>query len=336
MDKSIEKSKKLILDAINRYTNFAILISDPDGDAVGSGLALEEMLSQMGKKVKLFSSYKLDDFSYAPRFKKFTITDIAKLDFGQFGCVITLDSGDYNRVLDRNYRFIKIKPPNKPLINIDHHKSNTKFGTINYVDKKASSTSEELYDIFRNKIEISKTIATNLLIGIVGDTGAFKYNNTTSHILNIAAKLLQKGADHQYVIKNAFYSTEKNVFKMNKEAIQTITMKKINDIEYAYAIVDGTKYGIPEPHREQRYIVQTAIQSIKDLDFTVTLTKVTDTYTKLSFRSNASKFPVRIIAEHFNGGGHDVAAGGTTQMNIENTLKALEEYLSEYKDSKKS
>ncbi|MBQ4178886.1 MAG: DHH family phosphoesterase, partial [Elusimicrobia bacterium] len=163
-------SKKEILDAISKIikqskTFFIAGHTKPDGDALGSGLALSSLLRRMGKKVTHCSLDPVpQDMKFMKGSKNIKITD--KIS-GNFDCAIILECISFERMGD-------IISPNqaKKIINIDHHLAHTNFGNVNYIVPTSSSVSELIYDIFVNlKITPTKQEAENLYIGIVTDTG---------------------------------------------------------------------------------------------------------------------------------------------------------------------
>jgi phosphoesterase RecJ-like protein len=322
------QAKNKILNRVKKYDNFAILISDPDEDAVASGLALDEILDQMNKKVNLYSSYQLDDFSYLPRVNHYIIKNINQVDLGQFTTIFILDSSDPFRLIDETkYGKDFLLPKEICTINVDHHPTNSLFGTINYVPvEMVSSTGEALYDIFHKEITITPTLATTLLAAIIGDTGCFKYStNTSPKTLRIAADLLEAGANHRHVIQNVFYSQSKDIVKANVSTLQSLTIEKVGSYTYSYTITDKEAFKNIVPNRNQRLLTQDVLRSIKGTDFCVFITPVKKYMTKLSFRSRLYK--VKPIAEYFGGGGHAEAAAATVDLSVKEVLLKLNHFL---------
>ncbi|MDD3647115.1 MAG: DHH family phosphoesterase [Candidatus Dojkabacteria bacterium] len=323
----LEKTKKAILDRIDTLDNFAILVSDPDADAIGSGLAMEEILEQKGKKVQLYSSFEIPEYSFLPRSEKFVIKNTADLDFGQFQCLIFLDSSDPTRTLDKiGEQNIRI-PKDVFVINIDHHNTSTMFGHLNYVVPRSTSTGELLFDIFGEHIQLTPSIATNLLCAIIGDTNCFKYPTYNySHTFEVASILIQNGARHDFIVRNSFYSNTKNVIDMNIEALKNISYNKVGDITFTATVVDLKKYGITtSSSRRSFYNYYEIVQSIEGIDFSVRINPLTQGFLKISFRGRTTV--VNSIAEHFGGGGHKAAAGGIIKSTPEKFISDLKNYL---------
>lgn len=327
-EKELQKSKKEILSKISTANKIAVFVSDPDGDAAASGLALEEVLEQLGKKAKLYSSFKMDEYSFLPRFDKYEITDIGKLDFDKFDLIIVLDSSDLSRIVDTKKYPEGIKTPKKSfLINIDHHRSNTFFGNINYVplETPISSATEAVYDIFKSKIHLTKSLATNFLTGIITDTGCFKHPNTTSKTLKTASELLKSGADKKFIIHHIYYSYPEKIIRLNIKSLNTLKVKKAGKYKYAYTILPINEFNMSDYHREQVVIVKETIRAIDSIDLSILITKLSSSRTKLSFRSRTVE--IVKIAEFLGGGGHAEAAGATVNLTIDETLSKVDSYL---------
>ncbi|MDD5594334.1 MAG: DHH family phosphoesterase, partial [Candidatus Margulisbacteria bacterium] len=157
---------------------------DPDGDAIGSMLALGMVLEQL--KIEVFY-YSHDS---VPKIYRF-LAGAEKIkreitDFHHFDAAFVVDSSDISRIGDR----IDLKKLAPKIINIDHHPDNTRFGDINCV-MKTSSVAEQIYDMVKFlKIKLDKKIADCLYTSIITDTGNFRYDNTTAKTFLIAAELI--------------------------------------------------------------------------------------------------------------------------------------------------
>jgi phosphoesterase RecJ-like protein len=163
---------------------------DPDGDALGSVLALGEALSLSGKQVMLFNEGPINDsLAWLPGIEKVAHT----LDPGaRFDAVFLLDCATYER--------LGSSPPDLhgsgTLINIDHHENNTRFGDLNIVEPGSSSTGELIYRLIRAAdLPMNKRIAENIFVAIQTDTGSFRYDNTTKAAFVIAGEMCDWGID---------------------------------------------------------------------------------------------------------------------------------------------
>ena len=180
-----------------KATNHFVLMTHvhPDGDALGSLLGLAEILESLGKRVFRYLEEPVSDlYCFLPGCE-LTSTDLGELaDFvaAAHGDVasIALDCGDAERLGREQERLLGIRP----LVVIDHHRGHRDFGDVYWVDPKRSSTGEMVYELVETlHVVPSTTSAFNLYVAIVTDTGLFRYENTTSRTMRIAAELLELG-----------------------------------------------------------------------------------------------------------------------------------------------
>lgn len=322
------KTKKQIPKIIKTSKKIAIITSKPDEDAIGSGLALEEILEQLKKDVKLFSSYEINEFSYLPRSDRYIVQDITILDYEKFDIVIVLDAGNTDRIIDRTKHFDKFKfPKDVFVINIDHHPFNEMFGKLNYVlEEQISSTAEEIFDIFSKNIIITPTIATNLLAGIIGDTASFKNTPlSTPKALRISAKLLEHGADHRSIIKNIFYSFNEKLLRANIKTLKEYKVLKSGKYTFVYIIAYPKDFDLKEPTRSRLRITLEILKGINGTNFSVRFVPLKPNLTKISFRAHNKE--ILKLAEYLGGGGHTEAAGAVVRASVAECLKRLKEFL---------
>ncbi len=166
--------------------NSILLVShvNPDGDTLGSVLALFSLLKSMKKRVHVYNPSKSMPryLSFLPNFQKISN------EIKDFDLAIVCDCSSLDRTkLDLN---------NKKIINIDHHKTNEKFGHINIVKPNMPSTTLVVYKMLqKNNIPLTKEIASCIYTGFLEDTGFFSYGNINSKVLKIVSKLLKSGID---------------------------------------------------------------------------------------------------------------------------------------------
>ena len=168
----------------------------PDGDATGSLLALGWVLFALGKSPTLACQDALPPrFAFLPGFEKVVQTPPP----GPYDLLIALDCSD----LDRIGRIAEIVGRDLPILNIDHHVTNTRFGTVDLVAEDAVSTTHLLYHLIRHlHYPLDERIATCLLTGLVTDTRGFRTANVTSEILRIAVELMEAGAPLTVITRN--------------------------------------------------------------------------------------------------------------------------------------
>lgn len=282
---------------------------DPDGDAIGSLLALGEALMLSGKQVVLFNEGPIvDTLAYLPGIEKVVGTLYAKT---RFDAVFILDCA----ALERVGRISHDLGGNGPLINIDHHENNTRFGDLNIVDGNSSSAGEIIYRLIRAAdLPMNERIAENIFVAIQTDTGSFKYDNTTKAAFAIAGEMFDLGVDPWRLSRRVMdsYTVGKlqllaaalktiEVFHEGRVGVMTVTREMRSKVGADYLDTDRF-VGFP------RYIsgVEVAVL-IRELD--------KGSY-RFSLRSNDS-VNVADIASHFGGGGHPRAAAFTREGSLE-------------------
>lgn len=318
--------KQKIIKKIESSKNIAVLISEPDGDSVGTGIALHEILKQKNKHSTLLSHFDLSDFQYLPGIREYEVTDITKQDLGQFNLIITLDTAEERRLLDKeNAQRETFHLPEKSfVINIDHHpETSSQFGDINVVLHNVSSTAEIVYTIFKEWFSMTPTIATNILNGIIRDTVCFRQPDVSPpQAFRIAAELIEFGADHELIVYRGYYSLEKEELQANLDAMGTYQIRKAGKYTFVYAVADNAEGAFSS---EDFFVTNETLRSIRGTDFFVRLTPHGKNITACSFRSR--RVEVYKIAEFLGGGGHKKSAGATVEKNPVDTIAAIEQYL---------
>lgn len=314
-----------IIDYINGSNDFVVTSHiSPDGDNIGSTLAMYYSLIKLGKNV----SYILDDTP--PLNLRFLIDGVNILKSQEINMenysLISLDCGDRKRICVDD----KIKENAKKIICIDHHASNDAYGDFNYIDVDASSTCELVYNVLVrfsevNNIDlIDEKIATCLYTGLVTDTGNFSYSNAHPSSFDMAKNLLLKNAQKETIIQNVFQSNPYNYYKLLGEALNTldivnekvacmnITKEMLKRNVISFNDVDG---------------ITSYTRDIEGVEVGILLKEKKENEVKISLRAK-SYVDVSAIAQSFGGGGHVRAAGCTIYDSVENAKKkVLEEVL---------
>lgn len=298
-----------LVDQIKIYQNFLIIIhQSPDGDAIGSGVALSLALEQLGKKATLVCA------DYIPiTFNFLAQKHPISYDFflGDWQVVFVLDCGDLKRTgfPARIKQFAKSK---KKLINIDHHPKNDlhKIANITLADQKSSSTGEILVRIFDLLgVKYTSEIATSLLTAIYTDTGGFKHSNTTQATLNIASRLLGQGARLGKITKNISYSKTLRSLKLWGIALQRI--RNHQDIGLVSSFITREDIKKVAATQDDLAGVVNMICSVPGAKAAILLTELESGEIKGSIRTESEKVDTAKIAAILGGGGHKKASGFT-------------------------
>lgn len=298
----IKKAQKILINC-HRH---------PDADSVGSALALYQVIQGLGKGVEVVSPNSLlERLNFLPFSEKIASVDYKDFDFSKFDLFIVPDSSNWRMVVGSALG--KVVPlPKIPIIVIDHHKTNEKYGRINLVDSKVTSTAEILYLLFQDwGVEINQDIATNLLAGIIGDTGVFQFPGVTSRTFDIARRLMDKGADKEEIVQNLYRSTEFNFLKFWGEVLKSMQFDQDHGFVWS-AIPYETykKFSKPESGREAA--ASNFTQIVKDSDFGFVMVEEEKEVLSVSLRSRTG-FDVSKIASFLGGGGHKAAAGARVE-----------------------
>lgn len=309
-----------IIDILKNNKKFTVTSHImPDGDAIGSVLALTLTLIKMGKDVKpVFKDPIPDNFTFLPGSEKLS----NKLP-GKSDALICLDCGDADRIgFDKD-----IKNMARIVINIDHHKSNSFFGDINYVDETASSVGEILFYFIRELIDIDVDIALCLYTSIITDTGSIGYSNTSSSTLRILAELLDMGVKPDYVRKKVFESKSLASLRLLQLTLNTLEVLKDGQIACLYVTRDMLiKSGASD--EETDGLINYA-RSIVGVEVAAIFKEMNEGTIKVGLRSN-DWVDVSEIAEEFGGGGHSRAAGYTVRTNIKDAREQLLTLITKY------
>ncbi len=302
------ESCKAIGKVLSKKPNTLVLChKNPDGDALGAltafGLALE--MHQVPHQLACLDEMP-DDFHYLQ-----TSTDLVH-DFNEkdFECVVFLDCGaHYMTGYHESKPFLFGKSKDLTSINIDHHPSNDKWSDINLVEPKMASTTHMLWHVFSVlQWEVSPDMATSLLTGIYTDTGSFMHQNTSSEVLKVASKLLNRGASINEIAKNVFQKFEYKKLKLWGKVLEGL---HLNEDGAAIVGVHEDDYKAFGCERSDLAGVIDFINSIPEAEYSVVLSEDGKGNVKASLRTRKDDVNVNELAKKFGGGGHVKASGFT-------------------------
>jgi phosphoesterase RecJ-like protein len=303
-----------VIDAINKSSKVIVTSHvNPDGDNIGAALALCQALKKLGKE----AYFVLDD--KVPEIYSFLegaegVQNPVSFQADGFDLVISVDCGD----LDRLGR-VKGLVGDRKLINIDHHISNTKFGSINLVEDNAAASAEIIYRLIKSMgIFVDKAIAECVYTGIVTDTGQFQYSNTTEETHVISAELIIAGVKPADLFSKIYQNNPKEKVLLIKEALKSLEFhfnESVSCITMSKAQLDD----ISKEDLDTEGVVNLA-RDISTVEVAVFLKEKAPNVIKASLRSK-NRVDVCAIAQTFGGGGHIRAAGCT----IEDTLERAKE-----------
>lgn len=275
----------------------------PDGDALGSQLALGAILEGLGKKVVLFGEEKVSHlYDFLPGSDRI-VTELAGGDT-IFDCVVALDCGDALRLGREMEMLLKIHP----FVAIDHHAGHKDFGDLRWVDPERSSTGEMVFDLAAAMgAVISFDAAFCLYTAIVSDTGSFKYSSTTAKTMRIASELIGMGVEPAKVAGRLYDNYTISRLELLKYVLDTLQLHG----EGLVAMIHVTremfeKTGALEEETENFINYPRSLKTVKIAAF---LKETRDGRISVSLRSKVKGHDVAAIARQFGGGGHRNAAG---------------------------
>src|ERR671929_94809 len=310
-----------VADAIRAHERFLITTHEnPDGDALGSLLAMKLALDQLGKDSVMVL---LGD---APPPGEYAFMPLAELrrrwpDDVSERVLLAVDCANESRIADPEVL------GRVPLsIDIDHHHDNTRFGRINLIVADASSTGEVLRDLFRElDVELTPEIAEPLYIALVTDTGRFQYTNTTPKALRLAAELVEAGADVHRVFRDVYESVQFAKLKLLARALERAQIYDGGRLVVSYLVrSDYTDVGAPEAYSEG---IIDYLRAVEGADMAALIREPPRSdgpARRVSLRASTDEIDVSAIARKSGGGGHRQAAGFSSDDSIEEITKFLE------------
>lgn len=314
MDK-VNNSPSQVLKAIQNSKNIVTFIDARfDFDGLCSVLALKHYINSLQNKT--YTVYFLEELPKKVK-NLFDLSFVTEnthpstVNFDDFDLAIFIDSNNASKITkDLHYEL----ESNIKIVNIDHHRDNTYFGTINYVMPQKASACSVLFDLFKKwKVEIDTQLATYLMYGIVTDTGNFQNLNVTADDMHDVAELLQKGADLYKIMKNIADSDDEATIAFKKITYNNLSIDRGNKVVYSYATQQDLFNEKITGKEVSSYPVD-LLTKIEGVDFAVFVKEkeVPGTFS-ISFRSIDATYDVQKIAQKFGGGGHKAAAGGKVE-----------------------
>lgn len=302
-----------ILEEIKKAKRIVILTHEnPDGDAVGSSLAMYIALKEMGKEPDIIIPELPKVFNFLPEvenIKKEGTKDPYDLAIALDCATIKMLNGWANYFEDA-----------KSKVTIDHHGTNTMYGDYNYVNPDAPACAQTLISIIQYfGVDIDKKIGTCLLTGIITDTGGFQYQSTTPETFEFAAELLQTGVNVSDIYKRVMNTKTKANFELRKRAIDRMEFYEDGKIALTYITKQDEEEAGAETG-DYEGIVEEG-RAIEGVEVSIFLRETANGF-KASLRSNYY-VNVSDVCLMFGGGGHIHAAGCTIAQSLEQVKEKI-------------
>jgi phosphoesterase RecJ-like protein len=302
-------------EAIRAGDRFLVTTHEnPDGDALGSMLATVLALKQLGKDTAMFLA------GEAPLPAEYGFMDLAELQRtvpadAAARILVAVDCANESRI-GPDPEILQLVPK---VIDIDHHHDNTRFGDVNVIDAKASSTGELLRDLFRElEVELTPPIAEALYIALVTDTGRFQYTNTTPKSLRLAAELVEAGADLHRIFQGVYETVQFAKLKLLARALERAQVYEGGRLVVSYLLRDDFhEVGAAEPYSEG---IIDYLRAVEGADMAALIReppRAAGPTRRVSLRASHDELDVSAIARKLDGGGHRQAAGFSSELPIE-------------------
>ncbi|MBN2397931.1 MAG: bifunctional oligoribonuclease/PAP phosphatase NrnA [Deltaproteobacteria bacterium] len=281
----------------------------PDGDALGSELALYHVLRGMGKDAVVYNQDVTPTvYAFLPGAEEI-VHSLESVE--RFDAVFVLDCSDISRVGDEQDKIRSI--PN--VINIDHHLSVGTFAKILLTDSEASSTGEMIHRLLTHMgIGITRDVATNLYTAVLTDTGSFQYSNTGSATFRVAADLVEKGADCRYIAKNIFEAKPAVQIRLLGKVLDTLQLYEAGKVGVILVTQEMLRREGALPEHTEGLVDM--VRSIRDVEVAVYCYEVSEGRFKVSLRSKGD-VDVEKIAGTLGGGGHKNASACRVEGDFE-------------------
>ncbi|RME69193.1 MAG: bifunctional oligoribonuclease/PAP phosphatase NrnA [Nitrospirae bacterium] len=292
---------------------------NPEGDAVGSALALAEALWQMGKTAKVFLKDGVPEvYEFLPD-REVVETTLDK-NFLEDAVFVLVDCNEPKRTGLEDQDIVTDKT-----VVIDHHETRKDFGRIKWIEPESPATGMMIYYLLKALgVEFSKEIATNLYVAIAVDTGTFRYDNTTSETLRVAAELIDLGVKPGEVAQKIYESWPTNRFQLLCEMLNTLEIERNGSVSVAITTITEDMFRKTGTGVEDTDDFSNFARMLRDVDVSVMLRQDGPNKWKGSMRGKG-KVNLAEVAKALGGGGHRDAAG----FNVEGTLEEVKERLKE-------
>jgi phosphoesterase RecJ-like protein len=281
---------------------------DPEGDSLGSQLALAAILRELGKEVAVVNHDRPPErYAFMPGIDR--VVQPAAVSGQPFDAAFVLDCAAIERIGSVRARLDGLR-----IVNIDHHRSNTRFGHLNHVEPETCASGMIVYRLNEELgLGLDREKATNIYVGIVSDTGNFRYSNTTPEVMRVGSRLMETGIENSRIASLLFATKPIGALRLLGEALTALTPEV------------GGKVGLIVLDREvfartgaDAADVEGVVNYAKHLAGTlvgVLLREVEGGEVKVSLRAEG-EVDVDQVARRFGGGGHKNAAGARFQGSL--------------------
>jgi phosphoesterase RecJ-like protein len=314
-------TREQVVRAIRAAERFAVVTHENvDGDALGSLIGMQALLAALGKDVVVVMA--AEEFPLPPEYAFFALHGLATQvpdDLAQ-RTTIFLDCGNLDR-----FPLVEMREA-EPLINIDHHHDNTRFGTLNHVVEEASCTAEIVWDLAHALgVTITPTLAEALYVGLVTDTGRFSYESTTSRAHLMAAELIGAGVDVGRLYRQIYEDVPFAKLALMGRAL--VSARRFDDERLTVAVLSAEDFTASDADDSYAEGIVDHLRAVRGTKVAALIRQVCNGGRvgahKVSLRASDDDVDVSAIARAFGGGGHRRAAGFTSDLPISELIDAI-------------
>ncbi len=305
---------RAVAGAIRANSSFLVVTHEnPDGDALGSMLAMSIALGELGKDVVMYLS------GEAPTPGEYGFLDLSGLrrvlpDDLEERVLLALDCASERRIGP------DLEPVERArmVVNVDHHHDNTRFGDLNLIVDDASSTAEIVRDVLASlDVQLSPDIAEALYVAVVTDTGRFQYSNTTPKALRLAADLVEAGADVHGIFRLVYETVQFAKLKLLARALDRAELYENGRLVVTYLLKeDFAEVGAEEPYSEGIIDYLRSVEGSEMVALIREPPRDGGPSRRISLRSSRDEVDVSAVARAAGGGGHRQAAGFSSELEI--------------------
>lgn len=311
-------AREQVLEEVRAGSRFCLVTHErPDGDALGSLVAMHRILVALGKESVMLMAP--DEFPLPYEYRFFDLdglSTVAPSDVLE-RTVIYLDCGN----IDRSPLTV-VKGDEAHILNVDHHHDNTRFGTVNYVDPGASCTAEMVWDLMNALgVEPDQDTAEALYVGLVTDTGRFMYENTGPRAHEMAAALIVAGVDTHAVYRRLYEGVPYGKLELLARALGRVA--RYDDGALTIAQITRADFELAGAEDSYSEGIIDQLRSVEGTKVAALAREIDAERRKVSLRSTDGEVDVSAIARAGGGGGHRQAAGFTTELSEDELVAFL-------------
>ncbi|MEY2405186.1 MAG: bifunctional oligoribonuclease and phosphatase NrnA [Acidimicrobiaceae bacterium] len=305
-----------VVEELQQATRLIVTTHEnPDGDALGSLLAFDEMMRALGKDSIMFMSAK--NFPLPHEYQHLPLDAVRNEppDDVDERLAVFLDCGNIDRMpVDF------LQQEGRQIVNIDHHHDNTRFGTVNLVVADASCTAEILWQLAAELgVEVTPSMADALYVALITDSGRFMYDNTTARSHRMAAELIEAGVDVAAVYRRLYQDLPYPRIQLLARGLARV--QRLDDGRLTVAHLTRSDFGETGAIESDSEGIIDHLRSVEHTKVAVLVRELLDRDgRKVSLRASDGSVDVSAIARSLGGGGHRQAAGATSELPLEELI----------------